>query len=216
MSSWPTVVLLDAQGRERQRLVGLGGEVERELQALCAGQQPPGDEDLSPQREHNPEPRGMLRFPTGLAASADRLYIADSGHHRVLECNHVGRVLRQFGLGTADFMDGGLGEAAFRRPRGLALSRESLYVADAGNHALRRINLAAAQVDTLCGSGRSGEPVEGVVGEAGQVSLDSPHGVAVAGNELLIAMAGDNRIWGYDLGRGELRLAGGCRGARRA
>lgn len=210
VTSWPTVVLLDAQGRERQRLIGLGGEVERELQALCVGQQPPGDEDLTQQPEHNPEPRGMLRFPTGLAASGDRLFIADSGHHRVLECNHAGRVLRQFGLGTADFMDGGLGEAAFRRPRGLALSRESLYVADAGNHALRRINLAGGRVDTLCGNGRSGEPVEGVVGEAGQVALDSPHGVAVAGNELLIAMAGDNRIWGYDLGRGELRWRAGA------
>jgi len=210
VTSWPTVVLIDAQGRERERLVGMDGEVERELKAICAGQPMPSDEDVRVATERNPEPRLTLRFPTGLAASADRLYIADSGHHRILECNHAGRVLRQFGLGTADFMDGGLGEAAFRRPRGLALAREALYVADSGNHALRRINLATGQVDTLCGNGRAGEPVEGVVTDAAQVSLDSPHGVAVAGNELLVAMAGDNRIWGYDLGRGELRWRAGA------
>ncbi|MFP3435333.1 hypothetical protein SB781_36845, partial [Paraburkholderia sp. SIMBA_061] len=83
--------------------------------------------------------------------------------HRILECNHAGRVMRQFGLGTADFIDGDAGEAAFRRPRGLALAREALYVADTGNHALRRINLSNGHVDTLCGNGRAGEPVEGVV-----------------------------------------------------
>ncbi|MFY1079934.1 TlpA family protein disulfide reductase, partial [Escherichia coli] len=39
ITSWPTVVLLDAQGREQQRLVGLGapGELERALNALCHG-----------------------------------------------------------------------------------------------------------------------------------------------------------------------------------
>ncbi|MCG3005540.1 hypothetical protein KZ291_33720, partial [Escherichia coli] len=78
----------------------------------------------------------------------ERLYIADSGHHRILECSHAGRVLRQFGLGTADMMDGGPGEAAFNRPQGLALEREWLYVADTGNHALRRIHLLTGQVDT--------------------------------------------------------------------
>jgi len=210
VTSWPTIVLIDAQGRERQRLVGQGGEVERELNALCAGQQPPSDEDLQPLVERSPEPRLALRFPTGLAASADRLYIADTGHHRILECNHAGRVMRQFGLGTADFIDGGQAEAAFRRPRGLALAREALYVADAGNHALRRINLSNGHVDTLCGNGRVGEPVEGVVANPAQAPLDGPHGVAVAGNELLVAMAGDNRIWSYDLGRAELRWRAGA------
>ena len=210
VTSWPTVVLIDAQGRERQRLVGQGGEVERELAALCAGQHPPSDEDLQPLVERSPEPRLALRFPTGLAASADRLYIADTGHHRILECNHAGRVMRQFGLGTADFIDGDAGEAAFRRPRGLALAREALYVADTGNHALRRINLSNGHVDTLCGNGRAGEPVEGVVSNPALAPLDGPHDVAVAGNELLVAMAGDNRIWSYDLGRAELRWRAGA------
>ena len=146
------VVLLDAQGRERQRLVGSAGDLERELQAVCQGQPMPSDEDLQPVLERNPEPRSTLRFPTGLAVSADRLYIADSGHHRILECTHSGRLLRQFGIGTADFVDGVRVEAAFKHPQGLALARESLYVADTGNHALRRINLMSEQVDTLCGN----------------------------------------------------------------
>ncbi|HEY0334628.1 MAG TPA: hypothetical protein VGC74_13095 [Stenotrophomonas sp.] len=210
VESWPTVVLLDAQGRERQRLVGLAGDLEKELNAVCQGQPMPSDEDLRPVPERHPEPRVALRFPTGLAVTADRVYIADSGHHRILECNHEGRVLRRFGIGTADLIDGPMEEAAFKYPRGIALAREFLYVADSGNHALRRINLMSGQVDTLCGTGRAGDPVEGVVTQAGAVSLDHPHGIVLAGNEVLLAMAGDNRIWSYDLGRSELRWRAGA------
>ncbi|PPU71940.1 hypothetical protein XcuCFBP2542_17680 [Xanthomonas cucurbitae] len=209
IESWPTLVLLDAHGRERQRLVGITSDLDKALAALCEGQQPPSDADLQGVPEGNPETRLALRFPTGLAATEDRLYVADTGHHRVLECTHGGRMLRQFGHGNADLIDGGVGEAAFRRPQGLALERDQLYVADTGNHALRRINLRNGQVDTLCGTGRPGEPVEGPLAFAGASALNSPQGLATADNQLLIAMAGDHRIWSYDLGRAALRARAG-------
>src|SRR5690606_2578895 len=69
VTAWPTLVLLDAQGRERERLVGLGGELERALTALCEGSSRPSDEDLHGARELSPEPRLALRFPTGLAVT---------------------------------------------------------------------------------------------------------------------------------------------------
>ncbi|MBN6151153.1 hypothetical protein JR065_12440 [Xanthomonas sp. AmX2] len=211
VSAWPTLVLIDAGGYERGRLVGVGGaDLEKALNALCEGQPPPLDEDLRHIRESNPEPRLTLRFPTGLAVADDRLYIADSGHHRILECTSGGRVLRQFGLGTADFIDGGTGEAAFHRPRGLAVERGVLYVADTGNHALRRINLLSGHVDTLCGNGRAGEPVEGPVEQVRLAPLNQPQDVVVADNQVHIAMAGDNRIWSYELGSRTLRWRAGA------
>jgi len=209
VTAWPTLVLLDAQGRERERLVGLGGELERNLAALCEGSSRPSDEDLHGARELSPEPRLALRFPTGLAVTTERLYIADTGHHRVLECSHGGRVLRQFGMGTADFMDGDQAQAAFHHPQGLALEREWLYVADTGNHALRRINLLSGQVDTLCGTGRPGEPIEGPVADPRRTALNHPQGLAVADNQIHIAMAGDNRIWSYHLGQRSLQWRAG-------
>ncbi|MBD9367954.1 redoxin domain-containing protein [Xanthomonas sp. XNM01] len=208
IDAWPTVLLIDAQGREQARIVGLGNDLERQLIALCEGLPRPLDEDLSSAETHA-EPRLPLLFPGGIAASGDRLYVADSGHHRVLECNHHGRVLRQFGMGTADFIDGPGDHAAFNRPLGLALEREALYVADAGNHALRRINLGTGQVDTLCGNGRAGDPVEGAVAADARGPLSHPLALAVASNHVYIAMAGDNRIWSYDLGRNELVLRAG-------
>jgi len=209
VTAWPTLVLLDAQGREVDRLVGFGDDLDRALNALCQGIASPLDGDAARLRELSPEPRLPLLFPSALAVSTERLYIADSGHHRILECSHAGRVLRQFGLGTADMMDGGPGEAAFNRPQGLALEREWLYVADTGNHALRRVHLLTGQVDTLCGNGRPGEPREGAVADSRQAPLNHPQGIAVADNQVHIAMAGDNRIWSYHLGQRTLSWRAG-------
>ena len=207
IESWPTLLLVDASGQERQRIVGLGGDLDRALTALCEDLPPPLEEDLRVV-ESVPEPRLALRFPAAVAASAERLFIADSGHHRILECNHAGRVIRQFGLGTPGFMDGPADQAAFNRPQGLALERDFLYVADTGNHALRCINLLNGTVGTLCGNGRPGDAVEGAVAATGS-PLNHPVALAVAANQVHLACAGDNRIWSYDLGRGELSLRAG-------
>ncbi|WP_312913300.1 hypothetical protein [Stenotrophomonas sp.] len=208
VQSWPTLVLLDAYGQERERLVGAGAELDRALSGLCEGVPRPLEDDDA--REINAEPRLPLLFPAGLVATAERLYVADTGHHRILECNHAGRILRQFGLGSADLINGGLGEAAFNRPQGLALVRDVLYVADTGNHALRRINLTSGQVDTLCGNGRVGAPSAGVLAQPWDSALNHPVGVAVADNQIYVAMAGDNHIWSYDLGAKELRWRAGA------
>ena len=211
IEAWPTVLLIDANGQIHGRITGQDSiaELERPLAALCDALPMPNDEDLRAFVETSAEPRLPLRFPGGIAATEDRLFVADSGHHRVLECNHAGRVLRQFGMGTADFIDGDLEQAAFRRPHGLALVRDVLYVADTGNHALRRIMLRSGRVDTVCGNGRAGEPVEGVVSSARDIALNQPLAVVATDSEVHLALAGDNRIWSYGLGRGELTCRAG-------
>jgi hypothetical protein len=211
VESWPTVLLIDGEGQVQHRIVGADGlaELERHIARLCDGLHVPPDDDLRAFREAHPEPRMPLCFPAGLVATPDRLFVADSGHHRVLECNHLGRVIRQFGMGTPDLADGELNHAAFRRPQGLALVRESLYVADTGNHALRRINLPTSTVDTLCGNGRAGEPTEGVVAAPRNVALNQPQALVVNNNQIFLAMAGDNRVWSYDLGTREIRPRAG-------
>lgn len=210
IEAWPTLVMIDAQGQERERIVGGAVDLERALNGLCDGLMRPLDVDASDGREINAEPILPLRFPAGLVATDDRLYVADTGHHRILECAHNGRVLRQFGVGTADMVNGAAGEAAFNRPHGMALVRDVLYVADTGNHALRRINLVSGQVETLCGTGRAGDPIEGTLSQPWDSPLNYPMDVAVADNQLHIAMAGDNHIWSYDLGSRALRWRAGA------
>src|SRR3546814_6183759 len=69
--------------------------------------------------------------------------------------------MRQFGSGNADFLDGRSGEAAMRRPMGIALLRDALYVTDTGNHALRKISVHDGDFETVLGSGRSGASAGG-------------------------------------------------------
>ncbi|HVR80837.1 MAG TPA: thioredoxin-like domain-containing protein [Luteimonas sp.] len=211
IEAWPTVVLIDGNGRLRERIVGDGPV--RELDALAArlcaeqGMAPGGTEPIEVRRRA--EPAMPLRFPTGLAINGQYLYVADSGHHRVLECDHAGRVLRQFGSGGPGFIDGPSELAAFVRPHGLCLQRDTLYVADTDNHAVRRIHLRSGDVDTLCGAGRPGDTVPGTVTDPRLMTLHQPRAVALSGEALLIACRGDNRIWHYDLGKDTLQLAAG-------
>ena len=107
------------------------------------------------------------------------------------------------------FIDGPAELAAFSRPHGLCLQRDLLYVADSGNHAVRRIHLRTGDVETLLGTGRPGTPVEGPVPGPRAVALDQPRAVAVSGDVLLVACCGDNRIWHFDLGKDRLSLAAG-------
>ena len=211
IDAWPTVVLIDGDGRVRERVVG-DGQV-RELDAHVARLQhetPPRPLNLQPiELRRVGEPILPLRFPVGLAVSGNYLYVADSGHHRVLECDQGGRVLRQFGSGGPGFIDGPQELAAFNRPHGLCLQRDLLYLADAGNHAVRRIQLRTGDISTLVGAGRPGTPEQGPVTDPRAVALDQPRAITVAGSHMVIATAGDNRLWRYDLGNPALTLLAG-------
>jgi sugar lactone lactonase YvrE len=208
---WPTVVLIDPHGNLRQRLSG-----DDQLAALDAGiaalvdeaggvtSLPPEDEGL-----RNAEPRLSLAFPSGLAATEGHLYVADTGHHRILECSFEGRVLRQFGNGHAALVDGPPAESAFSFPRGLFVMRDWLYVADSGNHALRRVQLMDGTVETVIGSGRPGLPREARYPQAADCHLNQPWAVVGNNDRLYIALAGCNQVWEYDLGHQYLRFVAG-------
>ena len=205
IESWPTLLLLDAHGQERQRVVGAGpvAELAELVQALLAEtpEAPPKTKPAG-NGKHNPLPDLPLSYPTAVVVAGSKLYLADTGHHRILECDLNGRILRQFGSGAYDFLDGGASVAAFRRPQGLALQRETLFVADTGNHALRRIDLRSGDVGTLCGNGDAPSQV-------GAATIDQPSGLQVSSSHLYVAMTGDNRICAYDLSNDVLETVAG-------
>jgi len=210
IEAWPTVVLVDHTGHEAERIVGAGTRrlLEARVNDLLDDVDSVVDEGALALRAHV-EPAMPLRFPTGIAADSKYLYVADSGHHRVLECDHAGRLLREFGTGRRSFLDGPADTAAFDRPEGLGLQRGCLYVVDAGNHAIRRIDLRSGEVTTILGSGRPGPTREGTVSDPSAITLDHPRGLALSGDALLVACSGDNRVWLFDLGTRQLQLAAG-------
>ena len=220
--AWPSVALIDAQGR----LVEIvAGDQQRELleQRIVALLDQAGERGLrlyeNAQPALRPEPMRELCFPSALALTPQRLYVCDSGHHRVIECSHEGQVLRVFGSGSVGFEDGPGIQASFQSPGGLAVLKDALYVSDVGNHAVRRIQLGTGQVDTLLGQGSPGAPQAVANFRESPVHLDRPSGLAANFDRIYIAMAGSNQIWEADLtrfafrpiaGSGRLALADGA------
>lgn len=202
IAGWPTLLVLDAHGAVRRVLTGAGrgAELEQAVAAVLregAGQPAPVAEPFRPLQ--HPEPRQALAFPSGLAWTPTHLYVADSGHNRILECTHDGDVLRQFGSGTAGLLDGDAEAAAFHSPRGLCVVKDSLYIADTGNHALRRVRLAHGEVETIGARGQS----------AGEPAWQSPFDVAPAGDALVVAMAGAQQVCLVNPSTGAMRVLAG-------
>src|SRR5208283_3161621 len=91
-------------------------------------------------KEKAPSP---LYFPGKVLADAagNRLFIADSTHHRIVITDLDGKMIAIAGAGQSGKADGAFDKATFNDPQGLALSGETLYVADRKNHLLRALNL---------------------------------------------------------------------------
>ncbi|MFG3347670.1 NHL domain-containing thioredoxin family protein [Streptomyces sp. NPDC048018] len=114
-----------------------------------------------------PAAEAWFAQPSGLAATADRLWIADSETSalRFVEADGDGYAVRTaVGTGLFDFghRDGAAGQALFQHPLGVtALPDGSVAVSDTYNHALRRFDPASGEVTTLATDLR--EPSDAVV-----------------------------------------------------
>ena len=88
------------------------------------------------------------------------IYISDTENHVIRKMNLLTTSVTTFvGIAqTPDFVDANGTSAGFRFPAGLSISTDglSLFLADGGNHRIRRINLVTKDVTTVAGSGAQG------------------------------------------------------------
>lgn len=209
--AWPSVAVLDAQGRLALLAQGedcaaeLDDAVRKLLDEAHALQIRVFEE---PPRVVSAPPTTALRFPSRLLATDKELYVADSGGNRVLRCDHDGRVLHQFGAGVAGWSDGGSGSALFNNPQGMALAGERLFVADQGNHCVRELSLRDGSVTTVAGSGERGyaRPQDA---PARAAAMNAPVDLVHADGKLWIALAGLRQIWLLDFVSGRISVAAG-------
>jgi len=115
------------------------------------------------------------------------------------------------GTGTAGSSgDGGPATSAtLRGPTHLArdVIDGTLYISDAGNNAVRRVDGATGVITTLAGTGTSG--FSGDNGAATSAQLASPSGLAYRGGYLYIADSGNDRLRRVDLGSGVITTIAG-------
>lgn len=99
-----------------------------------------------------PAAEAWFAQPSGLAATADRLWLADSETSALRWVDLDGHVHTAVGTGLFDFghRDGTADQALLQHPLGVtALPDGSVAVADTYNHALRRYDPATGEVTTL-------------------------------------------------------------------
>jgi len=107
--------------------------------------------------------------------SGGNVYVADRGNHTVRKIGPTGVVTTLTGAaGTSGTADGLGSEARFYNPSGVAVDADGIvYVADTGNHTIRKIT-PAGEVTTFAGSaGNSG----GADGTGTAASFHAPYGL---------------------------------------
>ena len=147
--------------------------------------------------------------PWGVALdSGGTLHVADAGGNNRILYRWLDGDFHLLAGGREGFADGVGAAAAFHTPSGIALDRHgNLYVADTGNHAIRKVT-RQGQVTTLAGDGSPGF-ADGVGRNA---RFDGPMGVAVdAAGRVFVADTWNDRIRVVEPDGRVWTLAGGDR-----
>jgi sugar lactone lactonase YvrE len=126
-----------------------------------------------------PAAEAWFAQPSGLAATEDRLWIADSETSAVRWIDRDLQVHTAVGTGLFDFghRDGDAGQALLQHPLGVtALPDGSVAVSDTYNHALRRFDPATGEVTTLA------------------TDLREPSGAVLVGEDIVVVESARHRL----------------------
>ena len=208
-NSWPTLAVIDPEGNyigstsgegNFELLDGIVSKLIKEAKQKGTLNSKPIRFDLIRYREKADTP---LFFPGKVLADApsNRLFIADSTHHRIVVTDLNGKEIDIIGNGTPGYKNGSFTEAQFDDPQGLAIDGNMLYVADRKNHSIRGIDLKSKRVSTVAGIGQQVQATRTLVGEqpADKTGLNSPWALLRVGRTLYISMAGHHQIWRMNL-----------------
>ena len=210
--AWPTLVLIDPLGEVVAQFSGEGHAhaIDATIADLVKKHEASGtltrgdDVFVAP-----PPPRSIYRQP-GKATLLDQgtLLVSDSANHRLVIADpaNPNAIVRTIGSGTRGLLDGQASEARFNEPYGVvrlpddvaAAVGYDLVVADSVNHALRGVVLATGAVTTVAGTGEQwmqGDPSHGY---ARATRLSTPWDVTWHEGRVVVAMAGEHRLWAFD------------------
>ena len=143
-----------------------------------------------------PATGALLNAPFSVTpAPAGGFYIADQNNSRIRFVTSSGTISTLIGTVAGFSGDGGpASQAQLYEPASVLLDvAGNLYIADAGNNRVRRVNAKTGVIDTFAGN--SGESLNGDNGPANQAGLYGPYSFALdAKGNLYIADVFHNRI----------------------
>jgi DNA-binding beta-propeller fold protein YncE len=147
-----------------------------------------------------PNVEATFSQPSGLVSDGKVIYVADSESStiRAVETADNGKTTsvagsnNLFGFGLTD----GKGkDARFQHPLGVALSGDTLFVADSFNNVIRKIDVKTGDVTQWLGTGKSDPGTESP--EA--IGFYEPAGLSIAGDTLYVADTNHHRILAIDI-----------------
>jgi hypothetical protein len=152
-----------------------------------------------------PATQTQLDAPQGVAVNADGdVFVADTDNNRVDEVLPNGHIVDFAGDGKPGYAgDGGRATAAeLTEPVGVAVdSAGNVYIADAGNNVIRRVDAQAGTITTVAGDYAADQANGGLGGFSGDggpatsAQLYDPEGVALdSAGDLFIADTFNNAI----------------------
>ncbi|MGF7179359.1 Ig-like domain repeat protein [Tunturiibacter psychrotolerans] len=138
-----------------------------------------------------------LNGPWGVTVGPDgQIYIADQNNHSVRKVALDGTITTIAGNGTSGFTgDGGPASGAvLDSPAGTVIDAAgNIYISDAGNNRVRKVNAVTGEIDTVVGS--TLESFSGDGGPANAAGMYGPYGMALDGTgNLYVSDVFHNRI----------------------
>lgn len=143
--------------------------------------------------------------------SQGNLFFVEMMNHVVRRVDaKTGIITTVAGNGTKGFGgDGGpAAQAQLHRPHSIALDgRGGLFIADIGNHRIRRVDLATGTIRTIAGTGEKTMPQDGQQAEGNP--MVGPRALFVANDRLWVALREGHSVWTMDLDTGTLAHVAG-------
>ena len=138
-------------------------------------------------RTDGPVNTATFAQPSGLAISANTLFVADAEANviRAVSLPPVNIVSTIAGGDLFEFGDAdGSGDAVrLQHPLGVAVYGGRVFIADTYNHKIKMLDPASRAVTTFAGTGQAGH----TDGAGGRAQFFEPGGLSIAGNKLYVA-----------------------------
>jgi len=151
---------------------------------------------IVPPKNNEPDKGGRFNV---LPIDCHRMLLADETSHQIWLVHHRTKVKKHLaGCGKRGYLDGPLEICRMHSPCSMTLEPRShyIYVADRGNHVIRKIDLLSGLMSTVVGNGSRGN-ADG--GNRRRQALDSPFEVSFAEPHYLIISCADNSIRSFNL-----------------
>jgi hypothetical protein len=150
--------------------------------------------------------------PTGITTDGINLYVADTNNQSIRKIViATGDVTTLAGSLTSGNTDGTGTAATFAIPSSIITDGSNLYLADTGNHSIRKIVIATGVVTTLAGSTASVSGNSDGTGTAARFNF--PYGITTDGINLYVADTNNQSIRKIVIGTGVVTtLAGSTTG----